>query len=116
MTDQHAEKPPLLWRVWEAIVGEFTPPPMPRPTPSEEEFAEGYLAVGMINDAIEDGPGGDVQGPDKLVISADIPAWFHPGIALAASVAAVPLGVFLVAVCNVRRESVLSRQTSQEVR
>ncbi|ABK74837.1 hypothetical protein [Mycolicibacterium smegmatis] len=220
MTDRHAEKPPLLRRVWEAIIGEFTPPSTPRPTPSEAEFTEGYLAVGMINDAIEDGPGGDVQGPDKLVISADIPghgtiyrtrscplsmpgsglklighsirfrhttfdpdysndiqvtrwppevrkalepvryegpgalrarawgllagcnflvmwagialtpillcgimfggdmftdlpAWFHPGVALASSVGAVPLGLFLVAVCNVHRDAALSRTRSR---
>lgn len=62
----------LRRRFWRAIVGEFTPPPRPRPTPSEEEFAEGHLAVGMINYAIEDSPG-EVQGPDTLHIYADIP-------------------------------------------
>lgn len=70
-TGTHARSS-LRRRFWRAIVGEFTPPPRPRPTPSEEEFAEGHLAVGMINHAIEEGPGQDVQGPDTLVISADI--------------------------------------------
>ncbi|GAB3616397.1 hypothetical protein GCM10027416_09540 [Okibacterium endophyticum] len=57
----------------DAIAREFTPPPMPRPRPSAEQLAEGHLTVGTINDAIEDGPGGDVQGPDTLIISADVP-------------------------------------------
>ncbi|AXK37614.1 hypothetical protein DVA86_24575 [Streptomyces armeniacus] len=55
------------------MVREFTPPPKPRPAPSEEQLAEGQLAVGVIDDAIEDGPGCDVQGPDMLIISADAP-------------------------------------------
>ncbi|MDV3130349.1 hypothetical protein M1247_35970 [Mycobacterium sp. 21AC1] len=203
-------------RLWEAIVREFTPPAMPRSRPSERQLAEGHLAVGVIDDAIEDGPGGDVQGPDSLIISADIPehgilhrtvacplsmpgsgrnligqsvpfrhttfdpdfvndilvarwprevnralepvrfegpgalrarvwsflagcsfvvmwagivltplllcgvifggdmftdlpAWFHPGVALATSIGAVPLGFILVAVCNERMNAALSR-------
>lgn len=67
------EKPSPLRRVWTTIVTEFTPPPKPRPTPSEKEFAAGHLAVGTITDAIEDGPGGDVQGADMLIVSAEIP-------------------------------------------
>ncbi|WP_097870873.1 hypothetical protein [Streptomyces sp. rh34] len=40
--------------------------------PGEERFTEGYPAVGVIEDSIEDGPS-EVQGPDTLVISADMP-------------------------------------------
>ncbi|MEU8627950.1 hypothetical protein [Streptomyces sp. NPDC048669] len=39
--------------------------------PTEEPFAEGHLAVGVIEDSIEDGPS-EVQGPDTLIISADV--------------------------------------------
>ena len=46
---------------------------MPRPRPNTDDLAEGTLTIGVINDAIEDGPGGDVQGADTLVISADVP-------------------------------------------
>lgn len=67
------ERPTLLRRLWNAIVNEFTPPSMPRPRPSEKLLNEGHLAVGTINDSIEDGPGGDVQGADTLVISAEVP-------------------------------------------
>lgn len=35
-------------------------------------FAEGHLTVGVIDDAFEDGPT-DVQGPDTLIISAQVP-------------------------------------------
>lgn len=63
----------LLRRVWDAVVREFTPAPMPRSRPSEEQLAAGHLAVGTIDDAIEDDPGVDVQGPDTLVISAELP-------------------------------------------
>lgn len=211
---------PLHRRIWKAIVNEFTPPPMPRPGPSEKQLAEGHLAVGVINHVIEDGPGGDVQGADMLIISADVPGigtlyrrescplstpgsgrrligqtlrfrhttfdpdfvndilvvrwppevrkalepdryegpggprarlwgflagcsfaimwtgivltpillcgiifggdmftdlpeWFHPGIALAASVVAVPLGLFLFAVGNTRMDAARSQQKVQ---
>jgi hypothetical protein len=63
----------LLRRLWRAVLLEFTPPPMPRPAPSGEQLAEGHRAVGTIDEAIEDGPGGDVQGPDSLIISAEVP-------------------------------------------
>jgi len=43
----------------------------------------------------------------------DLPAWFHPGVALASSVGAVPLGLFLAAVCNVHRDAALSRTRSR---
>ncbi|MEV0784115.1 hypothetical protein AB0I52_14285 [Streptomyces sp. NPDC050423] len=39
--------------------------------PREERFTEGHFAVGMIEDSIEEGPG-EVQGPDTLIISADV--------------------------------------------
>ncbi|MEU2946555.1 hypothetical protein ABZ617_11055 [Nocardiopsis alba] len=208
-------------RIRRAILREFTPPPMPRPAPSEEQLAEGHLAVGMIDEAIEDTPGSDVQGPDTLVISAeapgggrlqrtaacplpisgngrrlvgqaigfrhttfepdhvndilvvrwprevgkalepaaqnegpgtlrahmwgflagcgfallwagialtpillcgivfggdmftDLPAWFRPGAGLAASVAAVPLGLFLVAACTVRKNAALAHRSRE---
>ncbi|RII20510.1 hypothetical protein DSC45_04720 [Streptomyces sp. YIM 130001] len=81
MTDQQAAKPnpriggrpSLPRRVWSAIVRESAPPPIPRPAPGEEQLAGGHLAVGVIDDAIEDGPGSDVQGSDTLVISAEVP-------------------------------------------
>ncbi|MFI1463231.1 hypothetical protein [Nocardia carnea] len=38
----------------------------------EARFAEGHLAAGVIDDAIEDAPG-EVQGPDTLIISAQVP-------------------------------------------
>ncbi|MEU3053648.1 hypothetical protein [Streptomyces griseus] len=41
--------------------------------PKEEPFTEGHFAVGMIEDVIEDGPG-EVEGPDTLIIGADVPA------------------------------------------
>lgn len=63
-------KPSLLRRIRKAL-NEFTPPPEPRPTPSEKEFAEGHHAVGIIYAATED-PGHDAPGPETLVISADI--------------------------------------------
>ncbi|MFI1226938.1 MULTISPECIES: hypothetical protein [unclassified Streptomyces] len=40
--------------------------------PEEEPRVEGHLAVGVIEDSIEDGPS-EVQGPDTLIISADVP-------------------------------------------
>ncbi|MFI6347056.1 hypothetical protein [Streptomyces sp. NPDC050560] len=40
--------------------------------PKEEPATEGRLAIGMIEDWIEDGPT-EVQGPDTLIISADVP-------------------------------------------
>lgn len=220
MTDRQADTPTILRRLWKAIVGEFTALPRPRPTPSETEFAEGHLAVGMIDDALAQGPGQDVQGPDTLVISAhipghgtiyrsetcplsmpgsgqdlvghslpfrhttfdpdysndilvirwppkaqealaqigyerpgpgrarawsflagcsfmimwagialtpillcgiifggdmftDLPAWFHPLLALAVSVAAVPLGLVLVAVCSSRRDAAFKSSDSE---
>ncbi|WP_326698502.1 hypothetical protein OG909_14925 [Streptomyces sp. NBC_01754] len=67
----HGRSTPLR-RVWDAVVREFSPPPAPRPRPSTEQLAEGHLAVGTIDDAVEDGPS-DVQGPDMLVISAETP-------------------------------------------
>ena len=73
MTDQHTGRQSLPRRFLTAIVNEFTPPPRHRPTPSDNEFAAGHLAVGTINDALEEPPGQDVQGPDRLVISAEIP-------------------------------------------
>ncbi|SDS92157.1 hypothetical protein [Jiangella sp. DSM 45060] len=216
-------RPALSRRIWDAIVRKFPPPPMPRPRPSEEQLAEGHLTVGVIDYAIEDAPGGDVQGPDTLLISAevpghgvlhrrvqcplsmpgsgrglagqtiglrhttfdpdfvddvlvvrwppgvdralepfrfegpgalrarvwsflagcsfvvmwigialtpillcgmifggdmftDLPTWFHPGIALAASVAAVPLGFVMVAVCNGRMAAALSHPARQDGR
>lgn len=39
--------------------------------PADEPFTEGHLAVGVIEDSIEDGPS-EVQGPDTLIISADV--------------------------------------------
>lgn len=66
------EQPAMLRRVQKAIVSEFTPPPIPRPTPNEEQLTEGHLAVGMIDDAIEDGPS-EAQGADTLVITAEAP-------------------------------------------
>lgn len=60
-------------RVWKAIVNEFTPPVMPRPSPPHKQLTEGHRAVGIINDVVEDGPGGDVQGADMLIIAADVP-------------------------------------------
>lgn len=73
MTDQQAQKPSLLRRIWRVLVNEFTPPPKPRPTPSEKEFAAGHHAAGKIMAAIEEPVGQDVQGADTLVIRADIP-------------------------------------------
>ena len=73
MTYQHTGRQSLPRRFLTAIVNEFTPPPRHRPTPSDKEFAAGHLAVGTINDALEEPPGQDVQGPDRLVISAEIP-------------------------------------------
>lgn len=75
MTDHHTGKPSVFRRVWRVLVNECTPPPKPRPTPSEQEFAAGHLAVGTINDAMAEPPGQDVQGPDRLVISAEIPGY-----------------------------------------
>lgn len=75
MTDHPTGKPSVYRRVWRVLVNEFTPPPKPRPTPSEQEFAAGHLAVGTINDAMAEPPGQDVQGPDRLVISAEIPGY-----------------------------------------
>lgn len=40
--------------------------------PEEGRFAEGHLAVGVIEDSIEESPG-EVQGRDTLIISADVP-------------------------------------------
>lgn len=62
----------MLRRVGRILVNEFTPPPRPRPTPSDQEFAEGYLAEGRVESAIEDPPGGDVQGDDTLNITIDV--------------------------------------------
>ncbi|GFH67303.1 hypothetical protein ACFWC2_02310 [Streptomyces diastaticus] len=39
--------------------------------PPREPFTEGHLAVGVIEEAIEDGPS-EVQGPDMLIIGADV--------------------------------------------
>ena len=73
MNGPQVQKASLLRRVWRILVDEFTPLPEPRPAPSDEEFAAGSLAVGTINDAIEESPGQDVQGPDLLIISAETP-------------------------------------------
>lgn len=43
-----------------------------RPRSTDSRFTEGHLAVGVIDDVIEDGPS-DVQGPDLLIISAEVP-------------------------------------------
>lgn len=69
---EQGERPTLRRRIWTGLVSEFTPPVRPRPAPSDKEFADGHLAIGMIIDRIEDGPGGDVQGPDMLVVSNDV--------------------------------------------
>ncbi|WP_420039059.1 hypothetical protein [Gordonia sp. MP11Mi] len=52
----------------------MTPASLPRPRPSEEHFADGHLAIGVIDDAIEEGPGSDVQGADMLIINAEVPS------------------------------------------
>uniref|UniRef100_A0AAU3GPZ0 Uncharacterized protein n=1 Tax=Streptomyces sp. NBC_01401 TaxID=2903854 RepID=A0AAU3GPZ0_9ACTN len=39
--------------------------------PREERFADGHFAAGVIEYSIEEAPG-EVQGPDTLVISADV--------------------------------------------
>lgn len=67
------ERPTPIRRLWDAIVLEFTPPPTPFPRKSEEQLAEGHLAVGTIDDAIEESPGSDVVGPATLIIIADVP-------------------------------------------
>ncbi|WP_217996783.1 hypothetical protein [Nocardioides jensenii] len=43
-----------------------------RPGSTEARFAEGHVAVGLIDRAIEDSPG-EVQGPDTLIIRAEAP-------------------------------------------
>ncbi|MFJ3325836.1 hypothetical protein ACIPMT_15470 [Streptomyces griseus] len=43
-----------------------------RTRPKEEPVTEGHMALGMIEDAIENGPT-EVQGPDTLIIGADVP-------------------------------------------
>ncbi|CAM5370810.1 MULTISPECIES: hypothetical protein [Streptomyces] len=43
-----------------------------RTRPREEPVTEEHMALGMIEDAIEDGPT-EVQGPDTLIIRADVP-------------------------------------------
>lgn len=73
MTDRQGERVPLYRRVWKVIVNEFAPPPKPRPTPSEQEFAAGHHAVGIIYAALEQAVGQDVQGADDLVIRVEIP-------------------------------------------
>lgn len=73
ITDQPVGRRSLPRRFLTAIVNEFTLLPKHRPTPSDKEFAAGHLTVGTINDALEEPPGQDVQGPDRLVISAEIP-------------------------------------------
>lgn len=73
MTDPQAEKPSLIRRIWTTIVNEFTPPPKPRTTPSEQEFAAGHNAVGIIYAALEQPHGQDVQGADDLIIGVDVP-------------------------------------------
>ncbi|WP_199233230.1 hypothetical protein [Rhodococcus sp. SMB37] len=47
---------------------------------------------------------GIVFGGDMFT---DLPAWFHPGLALVASISAIPLGLFLVAVCNAREATLV---------
>ena len=39
---------------------------------ADSRFTEGHLAVGVIDDVIEEAPG-EVQGRDLLIISADVP-------------------------------------------
>ncbi len=56
-----------------SLSGPVTPPPNPPHQPSKQQLAEGHLTVGVIDDAIEEDPGCDVQGPDTLIISADMP-------------------------------------------
>lgn len=73
MTDRQAQKPSLLRRIWRVLVNEFAPPPKPRRTPSEKEFAAGHHAVGKIVGAeVENTEGGPVY-PGTVVIHADIP-------------------------------------------
>lgn len=43
-----------------------------RPASKRSRSTEGHLAVGVIDDVIEDAPG-EVQGPDTLIISAQVP-------------------------------------------
>ncbi|WP_166906486.1 hypothetical protein [Mycobacterium sp. DL440] len=43
-----------------------------RPSDKRTRSTEGHLAVGVIDDVIEDSPG-EVQGPDTLVITAQVP-------------------------------------------
>lgn len=73
MTDQQAAEPPSSRRIRKTIAGELAPSPTPGQAPSEQELSEGHLAVGMIDDAVAENPGQDVQGPDTLIISTDIP-------------------------------------------
>lgn len=63
----------FLRRVGKAVAAEFTPPPRPRAAPSARDLAEGHLVVGVIEVAIQEAPGQDVQGQDTLVISAQVP-------------------------------------------
>ena len=67
------ERQAPLRRLWNAIVREFIPQPVPRLRPTDEQRTDGHLAVGTIDDAIEESPGSDVVGPDTLIISADVP-------------------------------------------
>ena len=75
MSDDEArpdDRPSLLRRAWRVLVNEFAPFPQPRPAPSDKVLAEGHLALGVIDAAIEDGPSGE-QGSDLLIIKADVP-------------------------------------------
>lgn len=75
MSDDEAQpdaRPSLLRRIVRVLVDEFAPVPQPRPAPRDKLLAEGHLAVGMIDAAIEDGPSGE-QGSDLLVIKAEVP-------------------------------------------
>ena len=67
------ERQASLRRLWNVIVREFIPQPVPRLRPTDEQLTDGHLAVGTIDDAIEESPGSDVVGPDTLIISADVP-------------------------------------------
>lgn len=57
--------------------------------------------------------GGIVFGGDMFT---DLPAWFHPGVALTVSISAIPVGLLLVTLCVRRKEAALTHTVERRGR
>ena len=59
------ERQASLRRLWNVIVREFIPQPVPRLRPTDEQLTDGHLAVGTIDDAIEESPAATSWDPTR---------------------------------------------------